>query len=294
MGSNTLADMCRSYAEWKFEKLAVAYIPAVGSAANGQVALYRKSQRADPHLDPNGANFFPYVLNQRTGVIGPVWQPLSVEVSVSKDWRSTVPLEATDINDDCDGEVFVATNNNVAAGNSPPIGIVKIMYICTFKGMRRNPRSALIPLPLQIYFNMSIGQNGLLVVQNQTALFDRIGNDQSGVLATLPSATQVGHIYKVVIDSNRSSFGGATPSTLLQVDYQGQRPVLIDNGFTCYAVQNQAGGGVSLFTLHPTFAAAMSGGDAYRWGLSAGGLVFNLVVQMSLVASKFAVINVDI
>lgn len=294
MGSNTLADICRNYAEYKFDRIAISYIPAVGTASNGQVALYRKSQRADPHLDPNGANFFPFVLNQRTGVVGPVWQPLSVEVNASKDWKSSVPLEAIDINDDCDGEVFVATNNNVAAGASPPIGIIKVMYMCSFRGMRRNPRAALIPLPLQIYFNMSIGQNGATVVLNNTALFDKFGNDQSGSLVNLPTNTLVGHVYKFIVDLNRSSLGGATASNLLQLDYQGARSVTLENGFTCYAMQNAAAAGASGFTLFPTIAAAISVGQPFRWGLNSGSLTFNLVGMFSLVANNAALINTDI
>lgn len=291
MGSNTLSDLSRSYAEYRFNKLMVCFVPAVGTSANGQFALYRKSQRADPHLDPNGSNFFAYVLNQRSGVIGPVWQPCSFETDNSRDWRSTVPLEAIDINDDADGEVFLATNNNVASGSSPPIGILKIMYDLQFRGFRRNPRAALIPVANQIYQNISLGASGAAVtLGGSLSGISIIGNDQTGNPSSAPSGLAQGDVFKFVVDSNRSSYGAANVNTLIaELLLGGNRVVNISNGFTCWAVY----GGTS-FALYPTLAAAMALSQTYVWGLTSASLTFNLVGMISLVGNVLATANSDI
>lgn len=297
IGSNTLADMCRNYAEWKFDRVAILFVPAVGTIANGQVAIYRKPNRADPHLSPKSPTFFPYVLNQRTGAIGPVWQPLAIELATSKEWRTSVPLEGVDLNGESDGEIFIATNNNVAIGVSPSIGLIKIMYSCTFRSLTRNPRSALIPLANQIYFNISVGQNGLLATIHDTAIFDIFALDQSGAQSSLPPGAALGNVYKFVVDSGRSSYGAANTTNLLELFFKQAQPVTIDEGFTMYLVQNTNGTGSDTFSAFPTFTQAMAYNTttgSFRWGRTTASLVFNLVGMMSLVGNYYSFLNTDL
>lgn len=283
MGTNTLADISRTYAEWRIREMVVCYVPAVGTSANGQIALYRKTRRADPHSDPTGANFFSFVLNQNTGVIGPVWQPVSFAIKGTKDWLSTVPLEAVDINEECDGEIFLATNNNVSSGSSPPIGILKIMYAMEFRRFQRNPRQSLIPLLNQIYFNTSLGGTSLAIVSGNTANFNIVGNDQTGNPATQPTSVAQGDIFKFVIDTTRTTFGTTSTVTLLaETLVGGNRVVSIENGFTMYVLF--AG---SSYSAYPTVQQALATSTPYVWGTTTT-TSFNLVGMLSLVGNVLA------
>jgi len=288
LGSNTLCDMARIYKEYRFTRLAICYVPSVGTGSAGQVAIYRKKDRLDPLLDPNGANFFPFVLNQRTGVISPVWQAVSFETTTSDNWRSTTPIE-TDPNDECDGEVFVATNNTSSPAIS--IGLVKIMYVCEFRELGRNARTALIPLALQIYNNISIGSNGASVTPGSPFAVSTFANDQTGNPAVTPGAIQIGDVFKFVIDTNRSSFGAANLSNLLAVNINtANRAITLSNGYTIYLVYV----GANVFEGFLTYSMASSLGNSLFFNLTSASLTFNLVGMMSLIGTDLFRTNVDI
>jgi len=289
LGSNTLCDMARIYKEYRYTRLAICYVPSVGTGSAGQIAVYRKKDRLDPLLDPNGANFFPFVLNQRTGVIAPVWQAVSFETTTSDNWRSTIPIE-TDPNDECDGEVFVATNNT---STSPiiSIGLVKIMYVCEFRELGRNSRTALIPLALQIYSNISVGGNGLSVTPASLFSVSTFANDQTGNPSVTPSAIQIGDIFKFVVDTNRSSFGASNLSNLLAVSIGGgNRAITLANGYTIYLVYV----GANVWEGFLTYPMASSLGNPLLFNLTSASLTFNLVGMISLIGTDLFRTNVDI
>lgn len=288
LGSNTLCDMARIYKEYRFTRLAICYVPSVGTGSAGQVAVYRKKDRLDPLLDPNGANFFPFVLNQRTGVIAPVWQAVSFETTTSDNWRSTIPIE-TDPNDECDGEVFVATNNTSSPAIS--IGLVKIMYVCEFRELGRNARTALIPLALQIYSNISVGTNGAVVTPASLFAVSTFANDQTGNPAVTPSSIQIGDIFKFVIDTNRSSIGAGSLGSLIAISIGGgNRAITLANGYTIYLVYV----GSNLFEGYLTYPMASSLGNPLLFNLTSASLTFNLVGMISLIGTDLFRTNVDI
>lgn len=265
MGSNTLADMSRMYKEFCVRRLAVAYVPSVGTATNGQVAIYRKPDRASPHIDPGSANFFPYVLNQRTGVVGPVWQPLTIEFPTSNRWISSVPLDGTDIDEECDGEIFVATNNSVSSGVAPSVGMVKVFYIIEFKGMERNPRSALIPLANQIYVNTSLGINNVNASAGDPFSPNIISTDQAGAVAALPGGAIPGDIFKFFVDMSRSTTTPTSPTNTFATTLLGQRIVVpLSGSMTFYALFTTNG-----WNLYLTYQQALT---------QSGGIVFNIAV----------------
>lgn len=287
LGYNTMADMSRIYSEWRFEKVAMAYVPAIGTSAAGQAALYHKKDRGDPHIDPNGSQFLNYVLSQSTGVVGPVWQPMAINVPCSRDWRSTTPLRNGDVNDDADGEVFLTTNHFSSPALS--IGLVKIQYVISFRGMARNPRLSIVPCPQQVYENISFGRNGVSVNTSTSIGGQVFGNDQTGN----PNAfTEIGGgaIYKFILDLNRSSLGAATQDNLVaEFVAGGSWQVKLENGFTCFLWTDKN----NTYYLCPTFAAAQSG-RTYVYGLANGSLVYNLVGMVSLVGSTNSLLQADI
>lgn len=263
LGSNTLSDMSRTYGEFMFERLAVAYVPSVGTSANGQVAIFRKTTRSSPGLDPNGSNFFPYVLNQRTGVVGPVWQPLTIEFPQSKRWLSTLPLDGTDIDEEADGEVFMCTNNTAQSGIAPSIGMFKIFYMVRFRQMERNSRSSLIPLANQIYTPISLGVNTTTAVVGDPWSPNVVGVDQTGANATLPGGTIIGDIYKFIVDVSKSFFGSTSPTNTLSILLVGQRYNINFTGYmTFYALYTPNG-----WQMYMTYNNAVTQTDGLQYGV---------------------------
>lgn len=286
LGPNMLADMCRTYSEWKCKRLGVMYVPAIGTGSNGQVALYRKTDRSDPHIDPNGSAFFNYVLSQQAGVLGPVWQPMGVEMPTSGDWRSTVPMLGQDINDDADGEVFAATNNFISGALAPSIGIIKIQYLFEFRGMQRNPRLSMIPVPRQIYMNVSLGSNGAAVLITQSVKMQQFGADQSGSSTVI--AGQRGDIYKFIVDTGKSSFGVLNANLLFAESAVGTFfPVSIENGYTCYVWFD----GTNFYPCRSYISACTV---STLFNATNNSAVWNLVGMLSLVGNTNVTINQDI
>lgn len=278
LGSNTLSDMSRQYGEFLFERLAVAYVPSVGTSANGQVAIYRKTTRSSPGLDPSGSNFFQYVLNQRTGVVGPVWQPLTIEFPPSKRWMSTLPLDGTDIDEEADGEVFMATNNNAnGTGIAPSIGMMKIFYMVRFRKMERNSRSILIPLANQIYLPIALGVSAVTAIVGDPWSPNVIAFDQTGANASLPGGTVIGDIFKFIVDASRSSFGTTSATNTLSILLVGQRFNINITGYvTLYGLYTPNG-----WQMYQSFANAVTQTDGLQYGVAQTA---NTVVLRGLVS----------
>lgn len=292
MGNNAMADMCRTYKEWRFEQVAFCYVPAVGTTSSGQVALYRKMNRADPHIDPNNPQFYNYVLSQNTGVVGTVWQPMSFVAETSKDWRSCVPLEAVDINEEADGEVFIATNNSVASGVAPSVGIIKMQYVCSFRGFSRNPRLSLIPCANQVYLNTSVGRSTFNSVNGSSAHLNPFGSDQAGVSHTglIPSGVIKGDCFKFIVDLGRSSFSGFSGSTLFAESVAGiQVSFSLENGSVIYLWFD----GTNTYSVHKNIQSVMTGSQ-FVFGATLVGAQFNLVGMMSRVGNTNAAHSFDI
>lgn len=285
LGPNALADLSRTYSEYRFNKLAVLYVPAVGTGANGQVAIYHKKDRTDPGLDPNGAAFFNYVLSQKSGIIGPVWQPMGIEMPCSSDFRSTVPYMGVDPNDEADGEIFIATNNSLA-GVAPSVGIIKIQYVVEFRGMSRNPRLSLIPTARQVYFNLSFGSNGVPVLTSSSVKGQLFGNDQSGGVSTV--TPQRGDIIKFNLDLTKSSLGTLNAGNFMNESAVGAFfSVTLENGFTMYLWYD----GTNYYPCKSFIAA--NNANTYFNGTN-NSAVWNLVGMGSVVGNTNTTIQQDL
>lgn len=285
-GNNTMNDLAQNFTEYRVEALAVCFLPAVGTTSSGQVAIYHKPRRVDPHIDPTTNAFFAYVLNSRTGIIGPVWQPLGYKVRTSTSWLTTVPLNNTDPDDECEGEIFIATNNTVATGVAPSIGIIKIQYVVSFRNMERNPRSLLMPLPNQVYFNLALTLSNAALTSGTPVGLPAGGADQSGSTSTDPSNLLNGDVFRFLVDIKRSTVGGTITPTFSNIF---KRVMYSNNAYTVQTSQPiyivATSDTPAIYYLYPTLDNALTGQGALQWQSIGSFTSISLVGVASLIGA---------
>lgn len=257
LGGNTLADLSRMYSEFKCDRLAASFIPSLATTAFGHVAIFKKDGRSAPNLDVASSNFLPFVLNQRAGVVGPVWQPLSVEFSTTGRWLTTIPLDGTDCDDESETEIFVATNNNVSSGIAPSMGLLRLSYVMSFRGLTRNPKGSLIPLSGQIYTPVVLRKAAVSVGAGVSITLDLAGTDQTGsTFSSIPGMSH-GDVYKLGIDSLRSVASTVDINSIAAVNILGVLSVVPLLGRTIYFVIVPIGA-TQVCNLYSTFENAMT------------------------------------
>jgi hypothetical protein len=284
LGHTTLSDFSRTYSEYRIDRIMACFIPSIGTTSSGQIALYHLPQRSDPAVDPNSNAFLPYVLNQRSGAVGPVWQPLNVEFPTSGKWFSTVPLDGTDPDDEVEMEIYASTSNFAAAGVAPSIGIFKLMYSVSFRGMARNPRSGLIPLDNNIARPTCLGVIGISAVAGTSLTLNVIGTDQSGQNAVVPPGNQNGDVYKVVVDVSRSTFGVPSGAVIFGINFLGTVQVFPFQGtVTVYGILSGTN-----WNLFSTFNNAMTQSNPLVYAVGVTTNTINLRCFISLVGAMGA------
>jgi len=276
-GSN-LKQFSNMYASYRFVDIAFHFITAEPATQLGNIMFYIQKSRSDPMI-PWGSNssFLPFVLSDPSTVMGPVWMNHTAYYKPEPRWRSTDYLLGDDLDDEAAGDVFLFVNSPV---NTTP-GYVMMDYTIEFKELSANPKRNLLPLQRTAWVNTSLGLNAANVTSGSTAVALGIfGNDLTGQAAVAPVGISLGDIYKVVIDSDHTSYGGATSSNLLQLKYPSGQGVAITNGFTCYALVDVT---TPRFSLFPSISFARAGVNNFVFGLTNGSLTFNLMVWVSLI-----------
>lgn len=281
LGNNTLSDMARMYSEFKVDRMMLAFIPSVGTSTSGQVALFRISERSAPAIDQNASTFLPYVLNQQSGAVGPVWQPLTVEFPTSGKWISTIPLDGTDPDEEAECELFCATSNFASSGVAPSIGIFKLMYAFSFRGFSRNPRAGLVPLANQTYTPTCLGAITITAAVGLAVTYNNISTDQSGNNAVVPAGVQDGDVYKIVVDVSRSSFGAMSGSVIYGITFLGSVRVFPFQGtVTIYGLISNTN-----WNLYSTFENAMTQSNPLVYNTAQAANTVTLRVMYSLIGS---------
>jgi hypothetical protein len=254
------------------------YIPSVGTTTTGQVSMYRLSERSAPAIDPNASTFLPYVLNQRSGAVGPVWQPLTVDFPVSGRWISTIPLDGTDPDDEAECELWCTTSFTTTAVS---VGIFKLLYVVSFRNFSRNPRAGLVPLLGQTYFPTALGASAVTVAAGISVTLNNLSTDQSGAASVVPTGSVDGDVYKIVVDVSRSTFGTPSGSVIFGINFLGTVQVFPFSGtVTVYGLIS----GTS-WNLYPTFENAMTQSNPLVYAVAVTANTVNLRCLISLIGA---------
>lgn len=281
--SSILRNYCQMFNKFKVNSVTVHYITSSPTSQAGDVLFYYEKDRFAPMCDYSNSSFLPYVLSDPHTVIGPQWTNHSVVLKPSKDWKSTLYGNQTDINEDAEGSIFFFSKTNAA--NSP--GYLLIDYDFQFKELSVNPRAGTLPIARGQSTFVCMNNVSDPVLGSNAQFTITTGKTVANLTSALPSGAIPGDIYKCIFQVTASTQVNAawsgtpalTTSTMLR--YGGQdRNITFDDGFTVYAKITTS---TNIIVLYPDLEAAVTGTDAIEWQTSSTSATINICAEWMLV-----------
>lgn len=279
--SSILRNYCQMFNKFKVNKFTMHYITSSPTSQAGDVLFYYEKDRLAPMPDYSNSSFLPYTLSDPHTVIGPQWTNHSATINPTKDWKTTLYGNQTDLNEDAEGTLFFFSKTNAA--NSP--GYLLIDYDIQFKELSVNPRAGTLPVARAQSSFIDLNFTGNYVAGAATIWDPTIGKTISNVTSTMPNGNTSGDIYKIVLQVTASTqvnaawAGTPLPTAATLLRYGGtDRALVIDDGTTLYA----AWSGV-LMRLYPTLEGAVTATDAIEWNNTVASATVNLCATIQLV-----------
>jgi hypothetical protein len=237
--------------------------------------FYYGKNRESVFLNQTSSNLLPFVISDPNTKIGPQWQNLSCDFSVTGDWKSTDYGMDTDIGEYADGEIFLLSKTNTV--DAP--GYVMFDYIVEFSEMSTIPRLLTLPVTKALW-----NQLGLNI--NQTTITDQVWGaslggaaNLSGTLSALPPGTVGGDIFKVIIDRTNSLAGpnsvNVFTSLIQGASNQTSTSVIMSDGMTVYATYSA---GNQIWVFYPNAASAKAA--THPLTASGAGIITGSVLQL--------------
>lgn len=282
--NSILRNYCQMFNKFKVNRIAVHYITSSPTSQAGDVMFYYEKDRTAPMCDYSSSSFLPYVLSDPNTVIGPQWTNHSVVLRPTREWKSTLYGNQTDLNEDAEGTVFFFSKTNSA--NSP--GYLLIDYDITFKELSINPRAGTLPI--------TRGQSTFATMVPLSTVTSGVaanwvwnsGKTISGTNSVGPPGAIPGDVYKCIVQYTATSQAGNSawagtpvPTTTNFLQYGStNRPLTIDDGLTLYVNFNSQ---TPSFQTYTTLEAAVTNTDPIEYQTTITGSIFNLCVELQLV-----------
>lgn len=245
-GSGRLGKFAQIYSNFKFQKVSITYVTAVGTSAQGNTIVEYQEDSNEPVRRFGQSDFLTGVMTSGEGLLMPCWENFTVEIPVSdKQWHPmSSDLAYPNQDDQSSGDVIMYQKNSVS---NQTVGFFIFNYICDFQGATLNPRAGtqipyVLTTPNWFYTQIRDCTEATGVSGTQTANY---GVVMSEYTSTITGAATIagGVIYKIVFVYAQSSFptttgdnyfnkiGGTTGSTV-------NMNTSDKNGYTFYGVAN--------------------------------------------------------
>lgn len=287
--SSILRNYCQMFQKFKVNRFCVHYITSSPTSQAGDVLFYYERDRYAPMCDYSNSSFLPYVLSDPSTVIGPQWTNHSVEITPTKDWKSTLYGNQTDINEDATGTFFMFSKTNAA--NSP--GYLLIDYDIEFKELSINARAGSLPVARgQSSFVCFTIADATTTVGGPAKTIITSGKSIANTTSALPNGYARGDIYKAVlqitastqVNAAWSASSGTQPTTANLLQYSDDSTFTVDDGYTCYM---WTADGTNWF-MNTTIEAAVtsfdgSSGNTLEYGFTSVTPVVNICAELQLV-----------
>jgi len=260
--SSILRNYCQMFNKFKVNSVTLHYITSSPTSQAGDVMFYYEKDRLSPMVDYSNSSFLPYVLSDPHTVIGPQWTNHSIRLKPTRDWKTTLFGNQTDLNEDAEGVIHFFSKTNSA--NSP--GYLLLDYDIQFKELSVNPRAGSLPVARGqstfVCFSNSAAVSGI----GTTATWSwDVGKTIGNVTSAAPTGAAQGDIYKTVVQWTASNVvntqsGTVTPTASNMIRFQSDNPITLDDGFTLYARFLN-----SNIQFYATIDAAVAGTQAIEW-----------------------------
>lgn len=277
-----LRQYLQMYNKFRFRAFRAHYITSSPTSASGDVMFYYSKNRESVFLNQTSANLLPFVISDPNTKIGPQWQNMSCDFSVTSDWKSTDYGMDTDIGEYADGEIYLLSKTTTV--DAP--GYVMFDYAVEFAEMSTIPRLLTLPVTKALW-----NQLGLNI--NQTTIVDVVWGaslggsaNLSGTLSVIPPGTIAGDIFKIIIDRTNSTLGAFSVNVLTSniqgASLQQSTPVVMSDGMTCYATY----AGNQIWVFYPNAASAKAATHPFTASASGTILASTLQVWASYIGSN--------
>lgn len=281
--SSILRNYCQMFNKFKVNKFTVHYITSSPTSQAGDVLFYYEKDRLAPFPDYSNSSFLPYTLSDPHTVIGPQWTNHSATINPTKDWKTTLYGNQTDLNEDAEGTLFFFSKTN--ASNSP--GYLLIDYDIQFRELSVNPRAGSLPIARaqSSFVCLSYTLAGTTTLGTSMPWTVTTGKTIGNATSVMPNGAIAGDIYKMIFQVTASQqvnaawVGTPTPSTSNMLQYGiTNRALTIDDGTTLFAFFNGA-----TFTLYPTLEGAVTVTDGIEWQTAILNPTINICAEIQLV-----------
>lgn len=279
--SSILRNYCQMFNKFKVNSFTAHYITSSPTSQAGDVLFYYEKDRLAPMPDYSNSSFLPYTLSDPHTVIGPQWTNHSATIRPTRDWKSTLYGNQSDLNEDAEGTLFFFSKTNAA--NSP--GYLLIDYDIQFKELSVNPRAGSLPIARAQSNFICLTPVLAPVSGAATNLQVAINKTIANVTSTMPNGSIAGDIFKIVLQITASTqvnpvwSGTTTPTVSNMFQYGGtNRSLTIDDGTTLYGQFDGA-----YIVLYPTIEAAVTRTDALEYQTTIPSIVFQLCAEIQLV-----------
>jgi len=290
MPTTALRSYAQMYGYFRFNAVAVHYITSSSTSQEGDVMFYYERDRTGPGIDTTSSSFLPFVLSDSHTTLGPQWTNHTAIIKPDPEFKSTNYGTNADLNEEANGSVFLFSKTTSA--NSP--GYVIIDYDITFRQLQMNPRAGLLPISRGQWTAVALAQTSSIAI-GTLASFNLSGKNTIGRIGSqVPAGTQVGDVFKVVLDITNSQlvntpWVGVTPASLFRTEINGtgssSNDVAVDDGFTFYLMAGANSG--TTMTAHTTLQSALTSGSTgnLEWSVTTAAPNLGICAFMSLVSS---------
>lgn len=281
--SSVLRNFSQMFNKFQVNSVSFHYITSSPTSQAGDVLFYFEKDALAPMCDYTSSSFLPYVLSDSHTIIGPQWTNHSVMLHPTRDWKTTLYGNQTDLNEQCEGVIHFFSKT--ATTNSP--GYLLIDYDISFRELSVNPRAGTLPVARGQGTPICLTSSATSITAGSAAaLLWNSGKLISGATSAPITGAITGDIYKCVFAPtstqlvNTAWSGSVVPSVSNMLQYGGSNRALVtDDGFTCYLAYNAAGS----LGLFPTVDAAVANTDAIEWQTSITSLVWSMCAYAYLV-----------
>jgi len=256
-----LGIFCLTYEKFRFKRIVVNYIPAVGTSTQGNVLLEYQPKLSECARYWTGNQFLNNVMSGQGTTLMPIWENFRCAIPLEEaDMKYVVPDNSVDLNDQSNGDIYLYQNSKFAAEAQPSPGYWVIEYDIDFSSAIFTPRQSAIP-----YADTSAWQYGHMSLKDVTPTVNTQVLLKKGATAGIPAYTLVaGALYKFVIDVTNSSTNVATTSEW-QIINQGAvgQPWTMVDGCSVYIKSDGVGTDYYMYSCYNDAVGNAQNGVAY-------------------------------
>jgi hypothetical protein len=179
------------YDQYRFKKVSITYVTAVGTSTGGNVLVEYQNNSQEPCRRFTATDFLPGVMTSGDATMMPIWENFTVQIPITDQKMKNM---ASDLmayeQDECsNGDIFIYEKCTTA---SPAAGFFVLNYECQFEGPSFSPRTGTIPYQITTQNNWFYASDAAEQAATQVAAATMLFQSASSLF-------RGGTVYKIVL-----------------------------------------------------------------------------------------------